>query len=105
MSVLSERIARLRAEDPAGAALPDLSRTAAALRALDEAADGLDRVSSQADLDAVLERCTGAREALADAWATDTADRNEWGPAWRMGRWSISHAFIRRMVAQWEVQQ
>lgn len=75
-----------------------LSRTRLALAAYDAADTAFGDAGTQAELEAALERREAARAVLGDAFAADTADRNDPETAKRVPYSLAGLRFIRRLV-------
>lgn len=96
-------------------ALPNLSRTIAALKAYDEADEGFathSHAMSDEEADAMFQRLEKLGEAVGAAYGLDTADRNDpktcaalIRPGPRVPPVGSELSFVRRMVALKEKQK
>lgn len=80
-------------------ALPDLTRTAAALALYDMIGDEIDRARDITD--DMIDHYESARRRVAVAYGLDTADRNNPADCAASLADPTGLRFVRRMVAQW----
>lgn len=77
----------------------DLTRTRASLAAFDAAGENLEDINTAADLAAALKARDDAQTAIGDAFAEDTADRNDADIARRVPMCIAGILYIRQLCS------